>query len=82
MNRVVPAGGAVEAALALAGEICANAPLAVRASKEIVRSTLPLEEQAAFALNDELMAPVFASDDALEGARAFADKREPRWTAS
>jgi enoyl-CoA hydratase len=82
VNRVVPAGGAVEAALALAGEICANAPLAVRASKEIVRSTLPLEEQAAFALNDELMAPVFASDDALEGARAFADKREPRWTAS
>ncbi|MHB8246275.1 MAG: crotonase/enoyl-CoA hydratase family protein [Acidimicrobiales bacterium] len=79
VSRVVPAGEEVAEALALAEKICQNAPLAVRASKEIMRRARDLPETEAWKMNAELMLPVFASKDAIEGATAFAERREPNW---
>ena len=67
----------MEEALALANVICANAPLAVRTSKELMKRSLDLTEDEAWKLNAELTVPVFTSNDALEGAVAFAEKRPP-----
>lgn len=79
VNRLVPAGGALGAALDLAGEIAANAPLAVTASKEIMRHApgWPLAE--VWDRQRPLADAVIGSQDALEGARAFAEKRLPVW---
>jgi len=82
VNRVVPAGRLIEEALALAEVICANAPLAVRVSKELMRRSLDLAEAQAWELNNELTVPVVTSRDALEGAVAFAEKRPPLWTGT
>jgi enoyl-CoA hydratase len=82
VNRVVPADQLISEALALAELICANAPVAVRVSKELMKRSLDLTEEAAWTLNAELTGPVFASRDALEGATAFAEKRPAVWTAS
>ncbi|MBE1536976.1 crotonase/enoyl-CoA hydratase family protein [Actinomadura algeriensis] len=82
VNRLTEPGGARDAALELAAEIAANAPLALAASKEVlVRSAdWPLDEQ--FDRQEEIVAPVRASADAKEGATAFAEKREPRWSGT
>lgn len=82
VNKVVPARDLMEEALSLARRICDNAPLAVRASKEIMRRARDLSERDAWKMNAELMAPVFASNDALEGAASFAERRAPRWTGT
>jgi len=79
VNRVVPGDQVVAEALALAESICANAPLAVRTSKEVMRRALDLPEEEAWAMNSELTGSIFASKDALEGAIAFAEKRPPNW---
>ncbi len=79
VNRVVAADQVVESALELAEKICANAPLAVRISKEIMMRSLDLPEHEAWKMNDEKIVPVFTSKDAIEGATAFAEKRPPRW---
>ena len=77
VNRVVPRGETVAAALELAEKITRNGPLAVRTAKEIaVRS---LGQEAGFILEKSLAARVFASEDAKEGPRAFVERREPRW---
>jgi enoyl-CoA hydratase/carnithine racemase len=79
VNAVVPDGQALAAAFELAEEIAANAPLAVRATKAIMTHSLdwPVNEQ--FDRQEDLIGPVRASADAREGARAFAEKRPPRW---
>ena len=82
VNRVVPAERLMEEALALANVICDNAPLAVRTSKELMKRSLDLTEEEAWKLNAELTVPIFTSNDALEGAVAFAEKRPPVWTGS
>ncbi len=82
VNKVVPSGEVVQAALSLAERICENAPLAVRASKEIMRRSVGLSEQAAWEMNAELIAPIFSGRDAIEGATAFAEKRAPVWTGT
>jgi enoyl-CoA hydratase len=82
VNRVVPADQVISEALALANSICANAPLAVRASKQLMKRSLDLTEDEAWKLNAELTMPVFSSSDAFEGAIAFAEKRPPVWTAT
>jgi len=82
VNRVVPAEQLIEEALALANLICANAPLAVRTSKEVMKRSLDLTEDEGWKLNAELAIPVFTSHDALEGAVAFAEKRSPVWTGT
>ena len=82
VNRLVDEGTAVEEAMALATEIAANAPLAVAASKRVVVESAgwPLDE--AFERQHEIVDPVRRSNDAKEGARAFAEKRAPVWTGS
>lgn len=79
VNRVVPGAELKSAATALAAAIAANAPLTVRAGKAMVRATAGLSPAEAAAIADEIYEPVYASDDAQEGPRAFAEKRPPRW---
>jgi enoyl-CoA hydratase len=76
VNRVVPDGEAVTSALRLATRISRNAPLAVGAVKQIVRTVI---ERDAYACQDPWYHKVSASADAVEGAAAFAGKRSPRW---
>ncbi|MBA2567059.1 MAG: enoyl-CoA hydratase/isomerase family protein, partial [Thermoleophilaceae bacterium] len=80
VNRLAPAGGALDAALEIAGAIARNGPLAVDASKRIIRGALDWSEQEAWDKQQEFAGPVFGSQDAQEGARAFAEKRDPAWT--
>jgi len=79
LNRLVDEGGALTAARELALEIAANAPLAVAASKQVVIQSRAWSEDAMFARQHPMVEPVIASADALEGARAFAEKRTPLW---
>jgi enoyl-CoA hydratase len=79
VNRVVPSGTALDAAVALAGEVAANGPLAVAVTKEIASSAPDWRFEERWARQAELMGPVFVSEDAQEGARAFAEKRTPVW---
>jgi enoyl-CoA hydratase/carnithine racemase len=82
VNRVVPRDQVLDEALALAERIAANAPIAVRNSLRMVREAGDLSDADAWELNNELMAEVGGSNDAIEGATAFAEKREPRWTGT
>ena len=76
VNRVVPAAELLSAARALAATIAANGPLAVRATKELMWGEIGESDTAA---HGQWAARVFASDDAREGAIAFAEKRAPAW---
>lgn len=78
INRVVTADELMPTALGLAERICKNGPLAVRTSKEIAVRALDLVP--GFVLEKELAKKVFASEDAKEGPKAFAEKRAPRFT--
>ena len=78
INRVTD-GSALDAAKELAASIVANGPLAVKVSKQIVRESRawPMDER--YERQTQLIAPVFVSEDAREGAAAFAEKRAPNW---
>jgi enoyl-CoA hydratase len=82
VNRLVPADRVVDAALELAGRIARNGPLAVKNSLKMVREAGDLTEEEAWPRNYELALEVFASKDSIEGATAFAEKREPNWTGT
>jgi enoyl-CoA hydratase/carnithine racemase len=73
-------GGALTAARALATTIAANAPLAVRTSKQVVNLVQGASLDEAFERQGPLMQRIRESADAREGAVAFAEKREPKWT--
>ncbi|WP_414944272.1 crotonase/enoyl-CoA hydratase family protein [Amycolatopsis sp. cmx-11-32] len=77
VGHVVPDGKALDKALELAGLIAANGPLAVRAILKTMRDTEGMHEEAAFKLDARYGIEVFASEDAKEGPRAFAEKRKP-----
>jgi len=77
VNEVVPADQLMPTALKWAETICKNGPLAVRTAKEIAVRALSLEP--GFVLEKAIGARVFASEDAKEGPRAFAEKRAPRF---
>jgi len=79
VNRLVPAGEALPAALEIAATIARNAPLAVRASKQVLLSSPDWPAEEAFTRQEAIVAPVRSSQDALEGATAFKERREPRW---
>jgi enoyl-CoA hydratase len=80
VTRLAEPGKAAEVALALAERIARNAPLGVAASKQIIRGTRGLSEEESWALQGPFLGKVFTSEDAKEGPRAFAEKREPKWT--
>ena len=79
VNRVVPAAELVEVAVALGERIARNAPLALRASKSVMRQSLDLTEEESWTVSDEAFGAIGRSADALEGAVAFAERREPNW---
>lgn len=79
VNRLVEEGQAVEGALQLASVIAANGPLAVAASKQIVQRSGDWTTEEGWREQDAIMMPVFSSEDAREGATAFAEKRAPVW---
>jgi enoyl-CoA hydratase len=79
INHVVPAGTALEAAKALAAKIAANGPLAVAKSKEVILSQSDWSLGEMFKKQNDIVNPVFVSEDAIEGATAFAEKRAPNW---
>ena len=79
VNRVVAEGGALEAAIELAERIAANGPLAVVATKQIAHHGGDWSPEQRWDQAAALTMPVFASADAREGARAFAEKRPPVW---
>jgi enoyl-CoA hydratase len=79
VNRVVPDGTALDAAVELARKVAANGPLAVAVSKQIARSAADWTLAEGWEKQAELTGPVFVSEDAQEGARAFAEKRDPVW---
>ena len=79
VNVLTEPGGALAGARELAARITVNGPLAVRASKQLVAGSVGWTDRAALDAQQELADRVFASADALEGARAFAEKRAPVW---
>ncbi|NCG39051.1 MAG: crotonase/enoyl-CoA hydratase family protein [Actinobacteria bacterium] len=81
--QVTPVGGAVDAAIALAERVARNAPLAVAASKQIIKAASQgYDEAELWEMQRPLQAKVFRSNDAKEGPTAFAEKREPNWTGT
>jgi enoyl-CoA hydratase len=79
INRVVPAGTALDAAKELAATIAANGPLAVAVSKEVVNNQSDWSQEEMWKKQTEIVMPIFGSEDAIEGATAFAEKRAPNW---
>lgn len=85
VNRVVPAGDVLAAAFELARAVSVNAPLAVRASKKIVKRALGLTtewDRAVWALQDSETQALLATNDVTEGTTAFAEKRPPVWSGT
>lgn len=79
INRVVEPGNALDGARALATAIAANGPLALIASKQIMRESQDWSQAEMFDKQNTIANPVFSSEDAIEGATAFAEKRPPQW---
>jgi enoyl-CoA hydratase len=82
IGRVVPDGKALETALEIADVICSNGPIAVEAIKRSVRETEGMSEEDGLARELEIGWPVFATSDAAEGQKAFAEKRKPEFKRS
>jgi enoyl-CoA hydratase/carnithine racemase len=79
VNRLAADGKALEAATELAAAIAVNAPLAVRASKWVIKSSVTWPEEEMFERQHEKVQMVRESADAAEGVRAFVEKRPPQW---
>lgn len=79
VNRIVPQGGALDAARELAAAICANGPLAVRISKQVMTESIDWSSDEMWQKQQDIVMPIFGSEDAIEGATAFAEKRAPNW---
>jgi enoyl-CoA hydratase len=79
IGHVVPDGTALDKALELAELVNANGPLAVEAIKRSVRETEGLSEEEGLKVELDIGWPIFASEDAQEGPKAFAEKRAPNY---
>jgi enoyl-CoA hydratase len=79
VNRLVEPGQALDAAVALAEQICANAPIAVRESRKIVLEATNAPDDVGWRMSAEGMAKAMSSEDLQEGLMAFIEKRPPQW---
>jgi enoyl-CoA hydratase len=79
VNRLVEPGQALEAAISLAEQICANAPIAVRESRKIVLEATGAPDEIGWKMSMEGMAVAMSSEDFSEGLTAFIEKRPPAW---
>jgi enoyl-CoA hydratase len=82
VNRLVPKDRVVDEALALAGRIGENSPIAVRLSRALVKEAAELTEAEGWQRNAQYAIDVFGSGDAIEGSTAFAEKRKPNWQST
>ena len=83
LSELTEAGGALDAAIGWAERIAENAPLAVAASKALVRAASQgYDEEELWKMQEPLSREVFSSNDAKEGPVAFAEKRAPNWTGT
>jgi enoyl-CoA hydratase len=79
VNRLAEPGRAIDAALELAATIARNGPLALAATKAILEAQFDWSEAEFWTRQGEISDPVFGSEDAREGATAFAEKRDAVW---
>ena len=79
VNRLAEPGEALNVALELAETIASNGPLALAATKRIMTEAVDWPDSEFFARQGEITAPVMSSEDAREGATAFAEERPPVW---
>jgi enoyl-CoA hydratase len=79
VNRLVEPGEALDAAISLAEQICANAPVAVRESRKIVLEATNAPDDVGWRMSMEGMAVAMRSEDFSEGLTAFIEKRPPAW---
>lgn len=79
VDRIAEPGEAFDVAFDLARRIAANGPLALQASRRVLQESRDWRASEFFARQREITEPVFASEDAREGARAFIEKRDPVW---
>jgi enoyl-CoA hydratase len=79
VNRLAEPGGAVDVAVDLAAAIARNGPLALEATKATLQQQVDWTDAEFWQRQAELAEPVMRSQDAREGATAFAEKREPVW---
>src|SRR5207247_10656777 len=81
ITRVVPDGTALKAAREVADTIAANGPLSIKAIKQSVRETEGMSELDGLARELEIGTPIFMTEDAQEGPKAFSEKRPPNFKA-
>jgi len=79
VNRLVAAGGALDGAVSLAEQICANAPVAVRESRKIVLEATNAPDDLGWKMSAAGMGVAMQSEDFAEGLTAFIEKRPPQW---
>ena len=83
LNEIVPQDELAARAIDWARRINANAPLAVQATKEsVLRGMAAGTQKEAFGIESEIAGKIFSSNDAKEGPKAFAEKRDPIWTGT
>ncbi len=79
VNKLAEPGDAVATAFELADTIAANGPLALAGTKRVLTEAVDWPDSEFFARQEEIVRPVMSSEDAREGAKAFAEKRSPVW---
>ncbi|WP_369804073.1 crotonase/enoyl-CoA hydratase family protein [Mycobacterium sp. GA-2829] len=79
VNRLAEPGRALDAAMELAREVAANAPMSLKASKKVINESPSWPIDQRFERQEEIVDPVRKSADAQEGSRAFLEKRVPVW---
>jgi len=81
VNRICSPGTALDEAVTLARIVLRNGPIATEATVQIMRRAFDLSEEEAWAFQEPITERILASSDRVEGLSAFAEKREPAWTA-